>query len=76
MAHLARTQGTAETVVQAIWEATGPFGRAMQEFRKLGCRTARGWWHWIPPGQKEAVHLVHADKGYVEHLFRESIREH
>ena len=78
-------------MAQAIWEmtelprATGRLGRAMQEFRKLGWRTARGWWQWIPPGKKEAVHLVHADKGvhlvhadkgYVEHSFRESIREH
>ena len=69
-------------MAQAIWEetelprATGPSGRAMQEFRKLGWCTTRGWWQRVPPGKKEAVHLVHADKGYVEHLFRESIREH
>ena len=80
-AHLARTQGIVQTLVQAIWEetelpkATGPFGRAIQEFRRLGWRTARGWWHPIPPGTRTAVLVVHADKGYVEHLSRESIRE-
>ena len=43
-----RTQGTTQTVSHAIWEemelpkATGPFGRAMQEFKKLGWRTAWG----------------------------------
>ena len=69
-------------MAQAIWQETelpramGPFGRAVQEFRKLGWRTTRGWWQWIPPGTKTAVHLVHADKGYLEHLFRESIKEH
>ena len=82
LAHLACTQGTAQTVARAIWEeteppkATGPFGRAMQELRKLGRCTARGWWHETPPGTKTTVHVVYADKGYVEHLFRESIGEH
>ena len=82
LAHLACTQGIAQTLAEAIWAemelptATGPFGTAVREFHKLGWRTARGWWQWVLPGTKAAVHVVHADKGYVEHLFREFIREH
>ena len=42
LAHTARPLGTAQTVTWAIWErttspnATGPLGRALCEFRKLG----------------------------------------
>ena len=82
LAQIARTPGTAQTVAQAIWEqtekpkGTGPLGRALQEFRCLGWRTLRGWWSWSMPRTGISVHLVHASKEYVEHLFRESLREH
>ena len=82
LAHIARSPGTAQIVTQAIWEqtvqpkGTGPLGRALQEFRRLGWRTLRGWWSWSMPRTGISVHLVHASKEYVEHLFRESLREH
>ena len=82
LAHIARAPGTAQIVTQAIWEqtakpkGTGPLGRALQEFRRLGRRTVRGWWGWSMPRTGISAHLVHASKEYVEHLFRESLREH
>ena len=81
LAHLARNPGTAQTVAQAIWEGTqspkptGPLGRALQEFRRLDWRSMRGWWQWSLPHSATVVHLVHAPKEYVEHLFREALRE-
>ena len=81
LAHLARNPGTAQTVAQAIWEGTqspkpiGPPGRALQEFRRLGWRSMRGWWPWSLPHNATVVHLVQAPKEYVEHLFREALRE-
>ena len=82
LAHIARVPGTAQTVTQAIGEhteepkGTGPLGRALQEFRRLGWRNQRGWSSWTMPRTGISVHLVHAAKKYVEHLFRESLREH
>ena len=35
----------------------------------------RGWWQWSLPHSATVVHLVHAPKEYVEHLFREALRE-
>ena len=35
----------------------------------------RGWWQWTMPRTGTAVPLLHAPKEYVEHLFRESLRE-
>ena len=81
LAHLVRNPGTARTVAQAIWEGmqspkpTGPLGRALQEFRWLGWCNMRGWWQWSLPYSATVVHLVHAPKEYVEHLFREALRE-
>ena len=52
LAHLARTQGTAQVVAQAIWDETelpkaiGPFSRALQEFRRLDWRPVPEWWQW------------------------------
>ena len=34
-----------------------------------------GWWQWAMPRTGVTVHLVHTSKEYVEHLFRESLRE-
>ena len=81
LAQIARSLGMAETVTQAIWERTespkamGPLGQALHEFRKLGWRCRRGWWQWTMPRTGWAVHLAHAPKEYVEHLFRESLME-
>ena len=81
LAQLARSPGTAQTVAQAIWERTqspkaiDPLGRALQEFRHLGWRSLRGCWQWSLPRTGTVVHLVHAPKEYVEHLFRESLWE-
>ena len=81
LAQIACTPGTAQTVTQAIWErtttpkATGPLGRALWEFCKLGWQCQGGWWQWAMPRTGVKVHLVHAAKEYVEHLFRESLRE-
>ena len=81
LAHLARNPGTAQTVARAICEGTQsrkptrPLGRALQEFRRLGWRSMRGWWQWSLPHSATVVHLVHAPKEYVEHLFREALRE-
>ena len=50
-------------------------GRALQEFRRLGWHNMRGWWQWSLPNGGTVVHLVHAPKEYVEHLFREALRE-
>ena len=50
LARQARTRGTPQTIIQAIWEAvptpkvTGPLGRALQEIRKLGWQPLMGWW--------------------------------
>ena len=82
LAHIARVPGTAQVVTQAVWEhteepkGTGPLGRALREFRRLGWRNQRGWWSWTMPRTGISVHLVHTAKEYVEHLFRESLREH
>ena len=79
--HLARNPGTAQTVAQAMWEGTqspkpiGPLGRALLEFIRLGWCNMRGWWQWSLPHSATVVHLVHAPKEYVEHLFREALRE-
>ena len=81
LAQMARSPGTAQTVAQALWEhttkprTTGPFGRALNEFRKLGWTSLQGWWQWRVPRTGLTLHLVHSPKGYVEHLFRESLRE-
>ena len=82
LANIARVPGTAQVITQAVWEhteepkGTGPLGRALREFRRLGWRNLRGWWSWTMPRTGISVHLVHAAKEYVEHLFRESLREH
>ena len=82
LANIARVPGTAQVITQAVWEhteepkGTGPLGRALREFRRLGWRNQRGWWSWTMPRTGISVHLVHAAKEYVEHLFRESLREH
>ena len=82
LANIARVPGTAQVITQAVWEhtekpkGTGPLGQALREFRRLGWRNQRGWWSWTMPRTGISVHLVHAAKEYVEHLFRESLREH
>ena len=82
LVQIARTPGTAQTITQAIWEhtgrprATGPLGRALHDFRRHGWSSLRGWWSWTMPRMGISVHLVHASKEYVEHLFRESLREY
>ena len=35
----------------------------------------RGWWQWLLPHNAAVVHLVHAPKDYVEHVFREAFRK-
>ena len=81
LAHLARCPGTAQTMAQAIWEGTQspkptcPLGRALHKFRRLGWRSMRGWWRWSLLHSGMVVHLVHTPKEYVEHLFREALRE-
>ena len=68
-------------MAQAIWEGTqspkptGPLGPALQEFKRLGWHSMRGWWQWSLPHSATVVHLVHTPKEYVEHLFREARRE-
>ena len=77
LAHIARVPGTVQIVTQAVWEhteepkGTGPLGRALREFRRLGWRNQRGWWSWTMPRTGISVHLVHAPKEYVEHLVLE-----
>ena len=81
LALLARSPGTAQTVAQAIWEGTqsqkptGPLGRALHEFRRFGWHSMRGWRQWSLPHSGAVVHRLHAPKEYVEHLFREALRE-
>ena len=82
LAQIACTPGTTHTITRAIWEhtgrpnATGPLGRALHEFRRHGWTSLRGWWSWTMPCTGISVHLVHASKEYVEHFFRESLREY
>ena len=35
----------------------------------------RGPWQWSPPHNATVVHLVHAPKEYMEHVFREALPE-
>ena len=78
LTHLARNPGTAETVAQAIWEGTqspkttGPLGRALQEFRRPGSRSMRGWWQWSLPHSATVEDMLHVPREYVKHLFREA----
>ena len=53
----------------------GPLGRALREFQQLGWQSLRSWWQWCVPHSGTVVHVVHAPKEYVEHLFRESLKE-
>ena len=48
---------------------------ALQDFRHLGQQSLRGWSQWSLPRARTVVHLMHAPKEYVEHLFQESLRE-
>ena len=79
LAQQARTRGTPQTIIQAIWEAvptpkvTGPLGRALQEFRKLGWQLLTGWWQWTYPGTHAQVSLALDSRSYVEHVFREAL---
>ena len=81
LAQLARSPGTAHTVARAIWEGmqslkpTCPLRRALQDFGRLGWCSMRGWWQWSLPNGGTVVHMVHAPKEYVEHLFREALQE-
>ena len=81
LARQARTRSTPQTIIQAIWEAvptpkvTGPLGRALQEFRKLGWQPLMGWWKWTYPGAHAPVNLALDCESYVEHVFREVPRK-
>ena len=80
LAHQARTPGTTQTLVQAVFErrdpppSTGPMGRALQAARQLGRQRREGWWHWDVPGQATPLHLVQADEGELRHRVRKSQR--
>ena len=64
-----------------MWEAvltpkvTGPLGRALQKFRKLGWQPLMGWWKWTYPGAHAPVNLALDSRSYVEHVFREAPRK-
>ena len=56
-------------------KVTGPLGRALQEFRKLGWQPLAGWWKWTYPGAHAPVNLALDSQSYVEHVFREAVRK-
>ena len=64
-----------------MWETTpepkttGPLGRALLEFRKLGWQPLVGWWTWTYPGAHTPVNLALDSQLYVEHFFREELRK-
>ena len=81
LARQARTRGMPQTIIQAIWEAvptpkvTGPLGRALQEFRKLGWQPQTRWWKWTYPGAHAPLNLAPDSESSVEHIFREVLRK-
>ena len=64
LARQARTRATPQTIIQAVWEAapvpkaTGPLGRALQEFHKLWWQPLVGLWTWMYPGAHAPVNLA------------------
>ena len=82
MAPIARTPGTVQVLVQAIWESgrrpltAGPFWRALHVVSLLGWQPLEGWWTWAVPGQTEPLHLVQEPMWQIQHMVRDSLRRH
>ena len=81
LARQARTRGTPQIVIQAVWETTpapkttGLLGRALQEFRKLAWQPLAGWWTWTYPGAHAPINLALDSQSFVEHVFQEAVRQ-
>ena len=82
LTRVARTPGTLQMAVQAIWEASdgnpppsGPVGRAKRVLTRLGWSPRGCWWRWTVPGLPDPVCLATNSPAEIMHCVRESIRE-
>ena len=77
----ARRPGSLQTVVQAVWEATGgrppptgPVGRVFRTMWGLGWKPLEGWWSWQLPDEVEPFDMVHDPEQELKHRLREALR--
>ena len=81
LARVARTPGTLQVCVQAVWEVTwgnpkplGPVGKARRILLKMGWTPLEGWWTWRVPGEEQPLRLAEDNESRVMHIARETLR--
>ena len=81
LARVARTPGTLQICVQAVWEATqgnpmpiGLVGNARRVLIRIGWTLLEGWWTWSVPGEEQPLRLAEDQESRVMPVARETVR--
>ena len=77
----ARRPGSLQTIMQAVWEATGgrprptgPVGRVFHTTWDLGWKALEGWWLWQLPDELEPLDMVRDSEPKMMHRLQEALR--